>query len=109
MGEVKRSSVYLVGTVAALLSGAGIAWLIRGTTGVHLPLLGAAVGGILIGLIDSRKGWIPAIIQSVVLVACVFLPGRSVPEIEYHSVIGSVGLTLAGSFIGAFVKRAYDS
>lgn len=37
--------------------------------------------------------------------------GRSgdVPDIELHSLVGAVGLTFAGSFIGAFIKRAFDS
>lgn len=111
MDDVKKPSVYLTGAVAAVVLGAVTAWLIHGTTGVHIPLLAAAVAGIIIGLIDPRRGWIPALIQSVVLVAGVLVTGRSapVPEIEYHSLIGAVGLTFAGSFIGAFVKRAFDS
>jgi len=111
MDDVKKPSAYLTGALAAIVFGAATSWLIHGTTGVHIPLLAAAVAGIVIGLIDPRKGWIPALIQSVVLAAGVLLPGRStpVPEIEYHSLIGAVGLTFAGSFIGAFIKRAFES
>ena len=111
MDHVKKRSVYLTGAAAAVVLGAAIAWLIHGTTGVHIPLLAAAVAGIALGVIDPQRGWIPALVQSVVLVAGVLLVGRSapVPEIEYHSLIGSIGLTFAGSFIGAFIKRAFDS
>ncbi len=111
MDDVKKRSVYLTGAIAAIVLGGATAWLIRGTTGVHIPLLAAAVAGIILGLIDPRKGWIPALIQSAVLVTGVLAAGRSgpVPEIEYHSLIGAVGLTFAGSFIGAFIKRAFDS
>lgn len=111
MEDAKKPSVYLVGAVAAVVLGAATAWLIHDTTGVHIPLLAAAVAGIILGLIDPRRGWIAALIQSVVLIVGVLVAGRSapVPEIEYHSLIGSVGLTFAGSFIGAFIKRAFDN
>lgn len=111
MAEGKSGNSSAVASGLAVVLGAAIAWLTRGTSGVHLPLLAAALAGIVIGLADSRRGWIAAVIQSVVVAAGVLFIGRegAVPEIEKHSLFGAIGLSFAGSFIGAFIKRAFRS
>lgn len=109
--NVKKAPASIRGAVAAVPFGVFTAFLVRGAEGVHAPLLAAAVSGILIGFIDPRKGWIAALVQSVVLAAAAWgMRGDTpAPEVETYSLFGAVGLTFIGSFIGAFIKRALDS
>lgn len=110
-GEMRKRISLFLAPLAAVLMGALTAVIIHDTSGVHFPLLAAVAAGIILGVIDPKKGWIAALVQSVVLVIGVLVVGRSgdVPDIELHSLVGAVGLTFAGSFIGAFIKRAFDS
>jgi uncharacterized membrane protein YgdD (TMEM256/DUF423 family) len=107
----KQTFGLISGLVSAVVLGAFTVYLIRGTEGVHLPLLSGGLAGILIGFLSPQRGWIPALLQAIVLGigVLVFSGSSPVREIELHSLIGAVGLTFAGSFIGAFVKRAFDS
>lgn len=109
--ESGRLQAFLIAPVAGVVLGAIIVFLSRGAEGVHIPLLSAVTSGIILGLIEPRKGWIAAIVQSIVLVLGVMWVGRTedVPEMETYVLIGSVALTFAGSYIGAFMKRAWES
>jgi hypothetical protein len=98
-------------SLAAMLLGTLVSWVIRGASGVHVPLLVAVASGLLLGFLDPKKGWAAALVQAgVVLLGVLFFRGdQAIPEIEIHSLVGSIGLTFAGSFVGAFIKRALDS
>ena len=111
MERVGKVPVTLLGAGAACVLGGLTAISIPGASGVHIPLLLAAGAGIALGLIDPKKGWIAGFIQSAVLLIGVLVIGRNgpIPEVENHSLIGAIGLTFVGSFIGAFIKRAFDS
>lgn len=86
--------------------------IIKKSDGIHLPFLLAVFSAITIGIVEPVKGWILAIFQCVLLVAGYFLftdlpenAGRQ--EVENFSLYGSCVLTFAGSFIGAFLRRAF--
>ncbi|GLU52552.1 hypothetical protein Dfri01_20130 [Dyadobacter frigoris] len=86
--------------------------IIKKSEGIHLPFLLAVFSAISIGIVEPVKGWILAIFQCILLVAGYFLftdlpqnAGRQ--EVESFSLYGSCVLTFAGSFIGAFLKRAF--
>ncbi|MEO6684528.1 MAG: hypothetical protein ABIN24_01130, partial [Dyadobacter sp.] len=86
--------------------------IIKKSEGIHLPFLLAVFSAITIGIVEPVKGWILAIFQCILLVAGYFLftdipenAGRQ--EVENFSLYGSCVLTFAGSFIGAFLKRAF--
>ncbi|WP_159467749.1 M48 family metallopeptidase [Dyadobacter sp. 3J3] len=86
--------------------------IIKKSEGIHLPFLLAVFSAITIGIVEPIKGWILAIFQCILLVAGYFLftdipenAGRQ--EVENFSLYGSCVLTFAGSFIGAFLKRAF--
>jgi len=110
-GEASHVSTFVYAPLVAIAAGALTVWLIQGTTAVHIPFLAAAVGGIFLGIIDPKRGWIAALVQVVVLIGGmqVIKSPVGLPEIEIHSLIGAIGLTLAGSFIGAYIKRAFIS
>ncbi len=107
---------FLKGLLLSLLTAPVIVYSIYGTEGVHLPLFLATLSAVGIGFIDPEKGWLLAIVQAILLlVGVLVLTGmvtgreRSHPDIELQSLYGAVGLTFAGSFIGAYMKRALDS
>lgn len=88
-------------------------FIIKVTTSIHLPFLVAAALAAGLGFIEPRRGWFLAVIQ----VAFIWLgyelftaPARTSgdAEIETFSLYGAMLLTFAGSFIGAFLKRALD-
>lgn len=86
--------------------------IIKKSDGIHLPFLLAVFSAISIGIVEPVKGWLLAIFQCIILVAGYFLftelpenAGRQ--EVESFSLYGSCILTFAGSFIGAFLKRAF--
>jgi tetratricopeptide (TPR) repeat protein len=86
--------------------------IIKKSDGIHLPFLLAVFSAISIGIVEPVKGWLLAIFQCILLVAGYFLftefpenTGRQ--EVESFSLYGSCVLTFAGSFIGAFLKRAF--
>ncbi len=84
---------------------------IKDAEGIHLPYLLAAVSSISIGFVEPVRGWILAISQCVLLLVGYFvftdIPESSGKvELENFSLYGSCILTFAGSFIGAFFKKA---
>lgn len=106
-----KTPIVWFASLAAILLGGITAYIIRGVSGVHFPLLAAIVAGIIIGFIDPKTGWVAAIVQSVVVSVGTLLIGNRemIPDIEIYSLAGAVGLTFVGSFLGAYMKRALDS
>lgn len=87
---------------------------IKDAEGIHLPYLLAAVSSISIGFVEPVRGWILAISQCVLLIVGYFvftdIPESSGKvELENFSLYGSCILTFAGSFIGAFFKKALNA
>jgi len=106
----------LIGVLLALISATVVIYVIRVASGVHFPFLIAAIGAVIIGFTDSRRGWWIAIIQSVLILSGIFFAAdwisgvnRELPELEIYGALGAVAMTFTGSFIGAFMKRALDS
>jgi len=87
---------------------------IKDAEGIHLPYFLAVASAISIGYVEPVRGWFLAICQCIFLLAGYYLftklpenSGRQ--EIENFSLYGSCVLTFAGSFIGAFFKRAINA
>lgn len=109
-GETSKITAPYYTPPVAIFFGLLTVGLIRGATGVHIPLLAATLAGLILGVLDPHKGWISALVQVVVITVGLFaLIEGELPEIERHSLLGAVGLTFIGSFIGAFIKRAFKN
>ncbi|WP_221391664.1 hypothetical protein [Dyadobacter sp. NIV53] len=85
--------------------------VIKRAEGIHIPYLIAALSAVAIGFAEPRKGWILAIMQCIFLLTGYFLftkmpENGGQAEVENFSLYGSAVLTFAGSFLGAFLKRA---
>lgn len=82
--------------------------------GVHLPLLLATITAIGIGFIEPKKGWLLALVQAITLAIggyyslTLLMEDTEISELQIQCLIGVVGITFVGSFIGAFIKRALD-
>lgn len=105
---------YLLKMPLILLSSAVVIYLVKSAEHIHYPYLAAVMGALIIGLIESRKGWILAIAQCITILSA-YLLFTNVPdensarrEIETFSIVGSIILTFVASFIGGFIKRALD-
>lgn len=93
------------------LSSLLILFIIKHSPVIHWPYLAAAISGVSIGFLETRKGWILAIQQAITLWICyTFLTEPSTlssqREVEAFSLYGSIGLTFAGSLLGSVIKRA---
>ena len=85
--------------------------IIKKSPVIHWPYITAASSAAAIGFAEPRKGWILAIIQSVVLwIAFTFFTdhptNNELQGLEAFNLYGSIGLTFVGSFIGGILKRA---
>jgi tetratricopeptide (TPR) repeat protein len=87
--------------------------VVRNAESVHLPYLVAVFSSISIGFAEPRKGWLLAIVQSVLILSGYLLfvktPDKSGQrELENFALYGSIVLTFAASFLGGFLKRALN-
>ena len=103
----------LANSVLILFTSAFLVVVIKKAESIHLPYLLATVSAISIGFVEPRKGWVLAIMQCILILSGYFLfttlPGNGGRiELENFSLYGSAGLTFAGSFLGAFLKRAIN-
>jgi tetratricopeptide (TPR) repeat protein len=79
---------------------------------VHGPYLMAAATSVIIGLADSRKGWVLALIQAFILwFGYHFLMDapktNADSELETFGLYGSLGLTFVGSYVGSILITEY--
>ncbi|WP_149243565.1 hypothetical protein [Dyadobacter sp. 32] len=81
---------------------------------IHLPYLVAVISAMVLGYTEPRRGWLLALLQCFFVVLGHSLlkysdsPGVRT-ELENFMLYGSIILTFAASFIGAFLKRALKS
>ncbi|MEZ0486516.1 tetratricopeptide repeat protein [Fibrella aquatica] len=85
-------------------------FFIKQVSGIHGPFLQAAFSAGAIGFAEPRKGWILAILQSVILLVGYYVvvgPAESSVdrEMETFGIYGAVALTFIGSFMGGYLKR----
>lgn len=103
----------LANSVLVFCTSAFLVVVIKKAESIHLPYLLATISAISIGFVEPQKGWILAIMQSILILSGYFI-FTSLPtnggriELENFSLYGSAGLTFAGSFLGAFLKRAIN-
>lgn len=88
-------------------------WIIKKADSIHLPYLFAVIAAMTLGFAEPKKGWILALLQGTLLwIAYTFIAeipqSGAKKELENFSLYGSIVLTFAGSFLGAFLKRALD-
>ncbi|TLV03105.1 tetratricopeptide repeat protein [Dyadobacter luticola] len=96
-----------------LFTSAVVVSAIKNAESVHLPYLVAVFSAISIGFAEPRKGWLLAIMQSLLVLSAYLLftkaPESSAQkELESFSLYGSIILTFAASFLGGFLKRAFS-
>jgi tetratricopeptide (TPR) repeat protein len=87
--------------------------VVKRSEGVHIPYFVAVICSIAIGFAEPRKGWVLALLQSILVLGVYFLftshsETTNVRELEKFSLYGSVILTFVASFLGGFMKRAFS-
>ncbi|MHA4740069.1 hypothetical protein [Dyadobacter sp. MSC1_007] len=103
----------IINVLIVLITSALLVYVIKQAESIHLPYLLAVLSAVCIGFIEPYKGWLLAILQSALIVSGYFI-FTSVPdsgarqELENFSLYGSMILTFAASFVGAFLKRALN-
>lgn len=101
----------IANAVLVICTSALLLVVIKKADGIHLPYLVAALSAIAIGFAEPHKGWALALMQCFLILTGYFLFTK-IPvnggqiELENFSLYGSAVLIFAGSFIGAFLKRA---
>ncbi len=85
--------------------------IIKRSNVIHWPYLAAAVVGVMIGFLETRKGWALALEQALLLwLGYMFIVGPASgghrQDLENFSLYGSIGLTFIGSLLGSVIKRA---
>lgn len=103
----------LANSLLTLLTAALLLWMIKNAESIHLPYLVAVIASMSLGFVEPYKGWVLALLQGALLcVGYTFLTTRpqsgGQQELENFSLYGSIILTFAGSFLGAFLKRALN-
>ncbi|WP_031528014.1 tetratricopeptide repeat protein [Dyadobacter crusticola] len=101
----------LASTLLVFATSSIIVAVIENAEGIHLPYLVAVFSAISIGFAEPYRGWMLAILQCVLIyLGYQFFAtppeGNALKELHYFSLYGSMILTFAGSFLGAFMKRA---
>lgn len=94
-----------------VLTSALLLLIIKRSNVIHWPYLAAAVVGVMIGFLETRKGWALALQQALLLwLGYTFIAGPATgghrQDLENFSLYGSIGLTFIGSLLGSVIKRA---
>ncbi|WP_439558685.1 hypothetical protein [Dyadobacter sp.] len=102
---------FIASTLLVLATSSIIVYVIEDAEGIHLPYLVAVFSAISIGFAEPYRGWTLAILQCVLIyLGYQFFTtspeGNALKELHNFSLYGSMILTFAGSFLGAFMKRA---
>lgn len=93
------------------LTSAVLLIIIKHSPVIHWPYLWAAASAVGIGFREPRKGWVLAILQTLLIVIGYYVvvgpdPSSTRREVETFGLFGSVGLTFAGSLIGSVLQKA---
>jgi len=105
------NSKIIANFILVICSSVLLIFIIKKAESIHLPYLMAAFSAIALGFAEPHKGWLLAIAQNMLVFAGYFLftklpvNGGKI-ELENFSLYGSAILIFAGSFLGAFIKRA---
>jgi hypothetical protein len=116
--QQKNNSTSLLTTIGKavliLIAGALITYSIKNSTHIHTPYLITVAISIVIGIVSPRKGWISALALCAILaVGYFFVLGstshdNAQQDLEIFGLVGSMVLAFVGSFLGAYIKRAFD-
>ncbi|KQS28389.1 hypothetical protein ASG33_17195 [Dyadobacter sp. Leaf189] len=103
----------MASTLLVLATSSIIVYVIEDAEGIHLPYLVAVFSAISIGFAEPYRGWMLAILQCVLIYLGYHFfatppEGSALKELHNFSLYGSMILTFAGSFLGAFMKRALN-
>ncbi|MCE6990017.1 M48 family metallopeptidase [Dyadobacter sp. CY323] len=104
---------FIASFLMVIFTSAMVVSVIHHAKSVHIPYLVAVFSAIIIGFAEPQKGWFLAIAQCVLIFAgymsFVETPGnKGQQELENFGLYGSMILTFAASFLGAFLKRALN-
>jgi tetratricopeptide (TPR) repeat protein len=104
----------LANSLLTILTTSLLLWMIKHAESIHLPYLVAVASAVSLGFVEPYKGWVLAFLQCMLLwIGYTFLTSQpentGQKELENFSLYGSIILTFAGSFLGAFFKRALNS
>ncbi|NIJ53994.1 hypothetical protein [Dyadobacter arcticus] len=102
-----------ISTILVVVISALVVAAIKDAESVHLPYLVAVFSAISIGFAEPQKGWMLAIMQCALIMAGYFLftqrpESKAQQELENFSLYGSIILTFAASFLGGFLRRAFN-
>jgi hypothetical protein len=106
---------FILATLVVLIGGGAITYFVKNATHIHTPYLIAVAVSLIIGILQTKKGWIWAIALCIVITIGYFLilgateHDTAKRELELFGLAGALLLTFVGSFLGAFIKRAVDS
>lgn len=107
------NSKIIANIILVMCSSMLLIFIIKKAESIHLPYLMAALSAIALGFAEPHKGWLLAIAQNILVFAGYFLFTK-IPvnggkiELENFGLYGSAILVFAGSFLGAFLKRAIN-
>ncbi len=101
----------LANSLLTILTTCLLLWMIKNAESIHLPYLVAVAASMSLGFVEPYKGWMLALLQGALLwlgytFLCPEPESGGQQELENFSLYGSIVLTFAGSFLGAFLKRA---
>ncbi|WP_026631406.1 hypothetical protein [Dyadobacter alkalitolerans] len=101
------SMIVIVGSAIAVA-------VIKGAESIHLPYIVAVLTAVSLGFVEPRKGWFLALLQCTLMLAGYFLftdlpENKARQELENFSLYGSLILTFVASFLGGFIKRAFNT
>lgn len=106
---------YVIKFSIILLTSAATIYLVKTSDHIHTPFFAAVAGAIAIGYVEPKMGWTLAVAQcgamlvGWTLITGIPAEGSARRELETFAMSGSMLLTFAASFLGAFMKRAIDS
>ena len=119
MEETKNRSLsksgFIITILVVLIGGGVITYYVKHATHIHTPYLIAVAVSWVIGMLQTKKGWMWVIALCAVITTGYFLilgateHDQAKRELELFGLIGALILSFVGSFLGAFVKRAIDS
>lgn len=104
----------IVSSLIVLFASAIVVAVIKNAESIHLPYIVAVLCATILGFAEPRKGWFLALLQCILILAGYFLftqlpENTAQQELENFSLYGSLILTFVASFLGGFIKRAFNT